>query len=68
MRPSAHLRCIGIAAGLAVTAHAASAAEIKLIASRAPKDIPSLEAIRGMGPYKLQMYGEALLAAINGGE
>jgi ATP-dependent DNA helicase RecQ len=37
---------------------------LKLIARFAPNDEQSLERIKGMGPHKVKMYGEALLAAL----
>jgi ATP-dependent DNA helicase RecQ len=37
---------------------------LKLIAATAPADIASLERIKGMGPYKIKMYGAAMLAAV----
>ena len=37
---------------------------LKLIAHFAPNDLESLEQVKGMGPHKIKMYGEALLAAI----
>ena len=37
---------------------------LKLIAHFAPADTASLEKIKGMGPYKVKMYGAALLEAI----
>jgi ATP-dependent DNA helicase RecQ len=38
---------------------------LKSIALRAPQDLAALESIDGLGPYKIRMYGEALLAAVN---
>jgi ATP-dependent DNA helicase RecQ len=37
---------------------------LKLIANLAPNDAQSLEQVKGMGPHKVKLYGEALLAAI----
>lgn len=37
---------------------------LKLIARLAPGDVESLEQIKGMGPYKVKMYGQAILAAV----
>jgi ATP-dependent DNA helicase RecQ len=37
---------------------------LKLIALNIPPDLQALESIRGMGPNKVRMYGEALLAAL----
>jgi ATP-dependent DNA helicase RecQ len=37
---------------------------LRLIAAAAPADIESLERIKGMGPYKVSMYGDALLKAM----
>jgi ATP-dependent DNA helicase RecQ len=37
---------------------------LKLIAHFAPANIEALERVKGMGPYKVRMYGEAFLAAI----
>jgi ATP-dependent DNA helicase RecQ len=39
---------------------------LKLIARFAPGDAQGLERIKGMGPYKVRMYGETLLAALRG--
>ena len=39
---------------------------LKLIARRAPDDLGALEQIKGMGPMKVQTYGEALLRAVRG--
>jgi superfamily II DNA helicase RecQ len=39
---------------------------LKLIARFAPSDPQGLERIKGMGPYKVRMYGETLLAALRG--
>jgi ATP-dependent DNA helicase RecQ len=37
---------------------------LKLIAHFAPSDLVSLEQVKGMGPHKVRMYGEALLGAL----
>jgi ATP-dependent DNA helicase RecQ len=37
---------------------------LKLIARFAPSDVQTLERIKGMGPYKVKMYGDALLTAL----
>jgi ATP-dependent DNA helicase RecQ len=37
---------------------------LKLIAQLAPDSPDALERVKGMGPHKVRMYGEALLAAI----
>lgn len=37
---------------------------LKAMARQAPRDIGQLEQIKGMGPYKIQMYAEALLRAL----
>ena len=37
---------------------------LKLIAHFAPSDLESLEQVKGMGPHKVRMYGEALLDAM----
>jgi ATP-dependent DNA helicase RecQ len=37
---------------------------LRLIARVAPRDLGSLEQIKGMGPYKVKLYGEKLLDAI----
>jgi ATP-dependent DNA helicase RecQ len=39
---------------------------LKLIANSAPADIGALEQVKGMGPYKVKMYGEAFLGALQG--
>jgi ATP-dependent DNA helicase RecQ len=39
-------------------------ATLKLIAHHAPADIGALERVKGMGPYKVKMYGEAILKAL----
>lgn len=36
------------------------------IARAAPSDLASLEDVKGMGPFKVKMYGEQLLAAVLG--
>jgi ATP-dependent DNA helicase RecQ len=41
---------------------------LKLIAHFAPGDLDSLEQVKGMGPHKVKMYGEALLDALRAGE
>ncbi|HVT90064.1 MAG TPA: ATP-dependent DNA helicase RecQ [Tepidisphaeraceae bacterium] len=40
---------------------------LKLIAKLRPDTLGRLEQIKGMGPYKVKMYGEQLLSAIHGG-
>jgi ATP-dependent DNA helicase RecQ len=37
---------------------------LKLIAHFAPNDLRSLEQVKGMGPQKVKLYGEALLGAL----
>ena len=37
---------------------------LKLIAKHAPDNAARLEQIKGMGPHKVRMYGEALLQAV----
>ncbi len=37
---------------------------LKLIAFQAPADIEALEQVKGMGPYKVKMYGQAFLDAV----
>jgi ATP-dependent DNA helicase RecQ len=37
---------------------------LKLLAQHAPSDLAALEGIKGMGPYKIKMYGQAFLDAI----
>jgi superfamily II DNA helicase RecQ len=37
---------------------------LKLIAHLVPNDADSLEQVKGMGPHKVKMYGEALLEAM----
>jgi ATP-dependent DNA helicase RecQ len=37
---------------------------LKLIAQYAPRDVSALQQIKGMGPSKIQQYGEALLTAV----
>ncbi len=39
---------------------------LKLIARHAPHDAAALEQIKGMGPHKVKLYGEALLSALRG--
>ncbi len=39
---------------------------LKLIAVQSPDTLDRLAAIKGMGPFKVKKYGEALLAAIRG--
>jgi ATP-dependent DNA helicase RecQ len=39
-------------------------ATLKLIAHHAPDDAAALEQVKGMGPYKVKMYGDALLGAL----
>ncbi len=39
---------------------------LKLIAHFAPGDSESLEQVKGMGPYKVKMYGDVLLNALKG--
>jgi ATP-dependent DNA helicase RecQ len=39
---------------------------LKLIAVQAPDSVAGLEQIKGMGPYKVKMYGDVLLSAIRG--
>jgi ATP-dependent DNA helicase RecQ len=39
---------------------------LKTIARLVPADIESLQRIKGMGPYKIQMYGQAFLDAVRG--
>ena len=39
---------------------------LRLIARFAPKNLQGLEQIKGMGPYKVQLYGERLLEALKG--
>jgi ATP-dependent DNA helicase RecQ len=41
---------------------------LKQIAHSAPADIPSLERVKGMGPYKVKLYGEVFLQALREGE
>jgi ATP-dependent DNA helicase RecQ len=40
---------------------------LKLIADVAPGDVSGLEQVKGMGPYKVKMYGQAFLEALKGG-
>jgi ATP-dependent DNA helicase RecQ len=37
---------------------------LKIIARVVPADIEALQSIKGMGPYKIQMYGQAFLDAV----
>jgi ATP-dependent DNA helicase RecQ len=37
---------------------------LKLIADVAPGDVSGLEQVKGMGPYKVKMYGQAFLEAL----
>lgn len=37
---------------------------LKLIAQIVPRDVESLEQVKGMGPFKVQQYGQALLEAL----
>jgi ATP-dependent DNA helicase RecQ len=39
---------------------------LKLIARQAPSDLPSLERIKGIGPHKIKMYGDHILAVLAG--
>jgi ATP-dependent DNA helicase RecQ len=39
-------------------------ATLKLIASQVPRDLEAMEQVKGMGPYKVKMYGEVLIAAL----
>jgi ATP-dependent DNA helicase RecQ len=39
---------------------------LKLIATHAPESLAGLEQLKGMGPYKVKMYGDVLLGAIRG--
>jgi ATP-dependent DNA helicase RecQ len=39
---------------------------LRAIAKAAPADIEGLQGIKGMGPFKVQQYGEAFLAAVRG--
>jgi ATP-dependent DNA helicase RecQ len=39
---------------------------LKMLAEQSPKDLAGLESIKGMGPYKIKMYGQAFLDALNG--
>jgi ATP-dependent DNA helicase RecQ len=41
---------------------------LKTIAKIAPGDLDALGQIKGMGPYKVQMYGQALLDALRGSD
>ncbi|MBV8781817.1 MAG: ATP-dependent DNA helicase RecQ, partial [Phycisphaerae bacterium] len=38
---------------------------LKQIARASPRDLASLEQVKGMGPMKVRMYGEKLLSAMN---
>ena len=40
---------------------------LKAIAMSPPSDIDALQRIKGMGPYKVQTYGQALLDAVRDG-
>jgi len=40
---------------------------LKLIAQAAPADADALEQVKGMGPHKVRMYGQAFLAALQQG-
>ncbi len=39
---------------------------LKQIADHAPSDARALEQVKGMGPFKVKMYGDAFLAAVRG--
>jgi ATP-dependent DNA helicase RecQ len=39
---------------------------LRAIAQAAPSDLEALQQIKGMGPFKVQQYGEAFLAAVRG--
>jgi len=41
---------------------------LKLIAKHAPDSAARLEQIKGMGPHKVRMYGDALLQAVRDDE
>jgi ATP-dependent DNA helicase RecQ len=41
---------------------------LKLIAHFAPGDLDALEQVKGMGPQKVKLYGEALLGALRSGD
>jgi len=41
---------------------------LRLIAHFAPPDLVSLEQVKGMGPQKVKLYGEALLGALRGND
>jgi ATP-dependent DNA helicase RecQ len=41
---------------------------LRLIAHFAPGDLGALEQVKGMGPHKVKLYGEALLGALRPGE
>ena len=38
------------------------------IAQAAPTTSAALESVKGMGPFKVKMYGKAILATVRGGE
>jgi len=42
-------------------------ATLKLIAHHAPEDVSALEQVKGMGPHKVKMYGQAFLNAVREG-
>ena len=42
-------------------------ATLKLIAHHAPEDVSALEQVKGMGPHKVKMYGQAFLDAVREG-
>jgi ATP-dependent DNA helicase RecQ len=39
---------------------------LRLIAQVAPDDVEALEQVKGMGPYKVRLYGQAFLEAVRG--
>lgn len=41
---------------------------LRLIAQQAPTDLAELEEIKGLGPYKIKMYGKKLLDALSDGQ
>ena len=41
---------------------------LRLIAHFAPADAQALEQVKGMGPHKVKMYGDALLEAMRSSE
>ena len=41
---------------------------LRLIAHFAPGDLDALEQVKGMGPHKVKLYGQALLGALRGDE